>query len=482
MPSNHSTLSLLSRGCCPLAVVLLAAGVTFAQSQTFHVQQRSVSDVRPRIPDEHDRPYFRETQSHRGFEIREPQFTIVAETSRDDSRLAAEQVEAAWQNASKLADRWTTRHHNPDFALNALQVVISSEPIRDLDGPPTTVTVVGIQTAVSIHVNPGQPTLQDQVLRLREGAAFAMLHAAGLDNVSPPWVVAGMAAAAGRQGLSEQQIARLEAADVGTAFGGQQWRFARSAPDRLAYPQQGTGEAAARMAFLLTGQDAEQAPAVFAALRQAERQAEEAAAAGAAFASFPGNPQPAPTNTPWDSLLAEHEPEYEAWKANPKSGQPVFEPATGASPELLAAERDMVVVLKLVRRFGGSNETTTKVASGPKIVQFNADQGLTITRPREQKASLNFSDLADRLLDAEQPEWATLDGDGSLLLSTDRSRLEQLLRPEDGRFSFDRQAGKTALVLKTDVGQTIRGWLDENPDDRSRPLARFQIVHHAGRK
>jgi hypothetical protein len=282
MSSNRNWWSLVLPDGGVLALALLAANSPAVLAQTPRSPDRSVSDVRQRIPDEHDRPYFRETQSHRGFEVREPQFTIVADTSRDDARLAAAQVAEAWQQASKLADRWTSRHHNPDFALNALQVVISSEPLRERDGPPTTVTVVGIQTQVSIHVNPGQPALQDQVLRMREGAAFAMLHAVGLDSSNPPWVVAGLAAAIGRAGLSEQQIARGQSAEVGTALGGQQWRYSRSAPDRLASPQEDLGEATSRMAFLLTGDDAQNAPAVFAKLRQAEQQADEAATAGAA--------------------------------------------------------------------------------------------------------------------------------------------------------------------------------------------------------
>jgi hypothetical protein len=482
MPNNRTRLRFRFRNGSVLALALAAANLSPVHAQTLQSPDRSVSDVRPRIPDEHDRPYFRETQSHRGFEVREPQFTIVADTSRDDARLAAAQVAEAWQQASKLADRWTSRHHNPDFALNSLQVVISSEPMRDLNGPPTTVTVEGIQTLVSIHVNPGQPTLQDQVLRMREGAAFAMLHAVGLDSSNPPWVVAGLASAIGRTGLSEQQIARGQAADAGTALGGQQWRYSRSAPDRLSYPQENLGEAASRMAFLLTGDDAQNAPAVFAKLRQAEQQTEEAAAAGAAFTSFPGNAHPAATNASWDALLAEREQEYAAWKENPKRGQPVFEPPMGLSPDLLAAEREMLVVLKLARRIASDLATTPQAPRGTKIIQFDTDQGLRVTHPSAHKLSLNFSGFAERLLSVEQPAWATLDSDGSLLLSTDTARVEQLLHPIGGRFSFDRQAGKTALVLLTDGGQTIRGWLDENPDDRSRPLARFQTVSQFGRK
>src|SRR4051812_3239773 len=78
-----------------LAFGLLAALAASALGQE-PSQARSVTDVRPRIPDEHDRPYFRETQSHRGWEIREPQFTVFAATSADDARWAADHVTSAW--------------------------------------------------------------------------------------------------------------------------------------------------------------------------------------------------------------------------------------------------------------------------------------------------------------------------------------------------------------------------------------------------
>src|SRR5262245_34727155 len=92
-------------------------------------QFRSVTDVRPRIPDEHDRPYFRETQSHRGWEIREPQFTVFAATSAADARLAAAHVSLAWKQAAALTGRWTNVVDNADFGLSALQVAIDNEPV-----------------------------------------------------------------------------------------------------------------------------------------------------------------------------------------------------------------------------------------------------------------------------------------------------------------------------------------------------------------
>src|SRR6478672_13151485 len=126
---------------CKLAVALLAAIVSPAAAQQ-QPSYRSVSDVRPRIPDEHDRPYFRETQTHRGWEVREPQFTVFAATSADDARWAAVQVAAAWNGAGLLANNWTNVHHDPDFGLSALQVAINNEPAGNRYLPATTITAV----------------------------------------------------------------------------------------------------------------------------------------------------------------------------------------------------------------------------------------------------------------------------------------------------------------------------------------------------
>ena len=138
---------------------MAALGPLASLAQELPRQIRSTTDVRPRIPDEHDRPYNRETQSHRGWEIREPQYTVFATTSQADARWAAAQVATAWSNASKLAARWTAVQENPDFGLNALQVAITDEPLHDRDAPLTTVNVVGIQTQLQINVAPGQPPL-----------------------------------------------------------------------------------------------------------------------------------------------------------------------------------------------------------------------------------------------------------------------------------------------------------------------------------
>jgi hypothetical protein len=208
-----------------LAIGLLAAIAAPAPAQSLPSQSRSVTDVRPRIPDEHDQPYFRETQSHRGWEVREPRFTVFAATSADDARWAAAHVSAAWSQASRLADRFTEVHQNPDFGLSALQVAINEEPAGARYLPATTITGVSIRTQVTLRVGQGQPNLAQQVVRLREASAFAMLHTAGLDSAVPPWVVKGLASAAARSGLSQEQLDA--AVDPAANIGGEQWRFHR---------------------------------------------------------------------------------------------------------------------------------------------------------------------------------------------------------------------------------------------------------------
>jgi len=466
---------------CGLALVT----ATWSWAQLPPSAVRSTADVRPRIPDEHDRPYNRETQSHRGWEIREPQYTVFATTSPDDARWAASHVAAAWNNASRLAGRWTAVQQNPDFGLSSLQVVIDGEPLRDRDAPLTTINVVGIQTQVQLNVAPGQPPLKQQLARLREAAALAMLHTAGLDSAAPPWVVAGIAAASGRQGLTDEQL-RAEAASPSTAhFGGQQWRFAREGQDVLAYRRLDHDAAAAQVAFLLTGSDAQHAPEFLSALNQATREAARTAAEGGAFRAQPGDRQPASADTPFDSLLAERRTQFEEWQQEPLSGQPVFEPPADADPELIAAEREMLVLLKLQRRLAAtSSDPQRSFAAGvprTKVVTFDPAKGASSRPGRSKPTIATFSDLAARLSDPAQGVWATLDVDGSLLLSTDTERVQALLATAENRYSLETSSGRTTLVRQLDGNKALRGWLAENTEKKSRPLAKFEVAS-AGQK
>jgi hypothetical protein len=461
------------RGALLVAGSLAALAPLPLVGQEVPSQFRSLTDVRPRIPDEHYRPYFRDTQSHRGWEIREDRFTIFASTSREDAQWAAAQVAQAWQNAARLADRWTQVHHNPDFGLNALQIAIDNEPLRDRDAPLTTVNVVGIQAQIQINVAPGQPPLAQQVVRLREAAGFAMLHADGLDSAAPPWVVAGLAAYAGRQGLSAEELQSSDAVKPAADFGGQQWRYKRAADDVLDYRRPDQNEARQRVAFLLTGDDAEHAPAFLAALAAANSDAARRAAEGNGFMPFPGNERLAPTNTPFDKLAGQFHAQYDAWKEDPLTGQPLFKPAADAPAELLAAEREMLVLLKLERRFARADSVAPSRA---KIVTFDRAKGATTEPAKRSVAMTSFPGLARRLTDPAHAVWGTLDVDGSVLLSTDVERVSELLGGIQPRYSLEQQQDHSVLVRQLDAYWQLRGWLEDNRENKARPLAKFEVV------
>lgn len=443
---------------------------------------RSVHDARLRLVDEHDRPYFPQTQSHRGFEIREPQFTVVAMTRLEDARWAAEQVRWAWQRAAALASRWTDVHHHPDFGLSALQVVIDDEPLRDRDQPATTLNVVGIQTQALLLVGPGQPPLAAQQQRLRQAAAFALLHAAGVDSAAPPWVVEGLACAAVQEGFPKEAPTPEEAIFGRQAdFGGAQWRFGRATPDRLAMPADQLQAAADRIEFLLRGDDAEHALALLAVLRDATVQAQRQAAAGGGFRSPPGQPAGLPGETAFDRLLEARGASYASWKTDRLRGQPLFEPPADLPPEVVAAQREMLVLLKLARKLTPrpAEGTVTRVIDRgivrTKIITYASPSGDRPGGEADRPIPLSMAEFATRLTDPRQPPWATLDVDGSLLLAGDTSRLLELLGPP-GRYAWQGQGGRPVLVRRLDDGRILRGWLEDNPQHPQRPLARFQVV------
>jgi hypothetical protein len=451
-----------------LALALLAMLPSAAWGEEPSPVIRSVADTRPRLSDEHDRPYFRETQSHRGWEVRTPQFTVFADTSLDDARLAAAHAEQAWQAASNLATQWTAVPREPDFGLNALQVVITREPARERDLPPTTLNVVGIQTQVEINVAPGQLPLREQLVRIREGAAFGMLHAAGLDAIAPPWLISGVAAFAGRAGLSEEALRAGAAVEQLPRFGGQQWRYGRSQADQVAYPSLNYEEAASKAAFLLTASDARHAPALIALIQEAQAAAQTRAAKSDAFAL-----DVAGTATSFERFFAERTDEYEAWKANPNSGQPIFEPAQDVSTDTLATQREMLVLLKLQQRF--SAELATKPARAAKIIELGKDRLPVIRRSGASAAPAAFAGFAASLRNPGGQPWATLDAEGRVLFSSDGQRVNELLAPRGASYDFQVENGHAVLVRRAENGPTIRGWLEPNPQDKSRPIARFEV-------
>jgi hypothetical protein len=465
--------SIAAPAMCPVAAL--------AQPPSF----RSVNNVGERIPDEQDRPFVRETKSHRGWEVREDQYTIFADTNPEDARWAAAQVGQARGEAARLLDRLTRVHRQADFGLNSLQVVISNQPFRDRNGPLTTIEGVGIQTSVQINVAEGQPALSDQGLRLREAGSFAMLHAAGLDGVLPPWAVSGIATHAAvlsepepatKDDAAEPATEEGESESARVAMGGQQWRWKRSAQDQLDEQPLDHDAAAAMVAFLLEGNDAQHAVEFLSLVEQAIAGGQTQAAVGNRSTRRRGEDDPPPSDTPLDQLLEANQDGFEAWKADPLVGRPIFTPAVDVDPDLVREQEEMLVVLKLQRRMPGVNEAKpTKI----KVLTFDRQQGKAeAARPASKPADI--AALAQRIGDPDLPPLATLDADGRLLLSTDE-RIEELLGAENNRYRSERSGERWVVATRLEDGRTLQGWLEDNPANASRPLAKFAVVDPAAK-
>lgn len=474
---RHDTIRRLIAAVAPAAIVaasLASLGANVAGGQERERVQRSTADVRQRPPDELDRPRNKERWTHRGYEIRTNQFIVVANTRVEDARWASQQMEAAWTDFSKLADAWMTSHHNPDFGIGAVQVHIDANTPKDRDLPTTTINVVGIQTQIILSVAPGQPKLEDQIYRLRKAAGQAFLHTAELDRQLPPWACDGMASYVAAEGLTKEQIeaaAREANSPASPKLGGQQWRFQRSQQDRLGVPKFDADSAAQEVEFLLTAQDAAHAPAFFAAIEQSMAQVQHRRVQGSLVTARRGEEQLAQPG-PVDHLAAQLAGSFQQWQRAPLAGQPklVLDEKTPAGVQ--RAERELAVVLKLARRFGMEERGSVHT----RITAFNQEKGLTVLSGKAEVRSISLTDLYQRITSPQQAPWGTLDADGKLVLSTGSESIRQLLGVDENRYRRETVSGRGVLATTVDGQWKVQGWLEENKEDPSRPLAKFTVA------
>jgi len=230
------------------------------------------------------------------------------------------------------------------------------------------------------------------------------------------------------------------------------------------------------MKFLLTGDDARHAPALLAAIRNGWDQAERSAAVGHNYSGRPGDPQLPTTHTAFDKLIGGLQTQLAAWEQNPLIGQPVFEPAKTLPAEMLAAEREMFVLLKLQSRF-----TETKAVGGARtrVVEFRRQAGPKIVsnpKPNAAQPPETIDALYARLTDSAATPWATLDEHGDLLLSTNRPKIDELFGHHERRYAVLLGGDRHGLSRLFEGGTRLEGWLAVNPDNPARPLAKFAIA------
>lgn len=432
---------------------------------------RSVADWRERIPDELDRPRYKERWTHRGFEVVNDHIYVVATTSIDDARRAAAEATQAWQEVGQLADHFTQVHKQRDFGIGALQVFVDGEPQRDRDKPLTTLNVVGQKSNLVVHVDPSSPSLERQAPRVREAAALAFLRTAELDLQYPAWVCEGIAGYVAEKGQTETAIEQIQPQRTTANIGGKQWRSVRMQQDVLTPDKNEHKDAVARVRFLLEGDDSAHTPAFFATLRASSQDVGQNRMKENLVNKRQGEVQPPIASGRSDQLFVSLEQNYAKWQADPLAGQPLVRPIDRISPELEVMRQEMALVLKLQKRFSG----VTKATQRTKVVTYKKD---TTYIGGVSKVALGVADPRDvyrDLMNRDEP-WATRDADGSLLLSTNTRRLEELFGDDGRRFTRLRRGEKWVLSLKLDDKQAMIAWLEENPESPSRPEVKYDII------
>ncbi|WP_254510748.1 hypothetical protein [Anatilimnocola floriformis] len=449
----------------PLANCTLQS--TTAQDRVY----RSTADIRPRIPDENDRPHYKERWTHRGFELHNNNMSVIANTNADDARHAMTEALQAWQEAGALADHFTKVHRNPNFGIGALQIVVDGDPQRARDQPLTTLNVVGLKSNLVVHVGKGQPPLDQQIQRVREATVLALLRTTELDIQYPSWVSQGIASYIAQQGESAETLATAAPEPTTANIGGQQWRGNRLKQDVLKPAEDQHQESIARVRFLLEGNDSEHTPAFFAVLQSSAVSMEHKRAGENMVINRRGELQPQIASPQVDQFFTSLANDYAAWQKEPLARQPLYVAAKDTSPELEQLQREMVLVLKLQRRTSPQLKSNfrTKVVAYQQAPKFVGEQKttLSVADPRDV-----YRELTDR---AEGP-WATRDVDGSLLLSSNTDRLEQLFGDNGQRFKRVRQDDSWRLASKLPDGRMMTAWLEENKQNPSRPNVKFDFI------
>ncbi|WP_425617786.1 hypothetical protein NA78x_001475 [Anatilimnocola sp. NA78] len=448
---------------------LMAPAHSMAQEQVY----RSVADLRERMPDNHHLPRYNEKWTHRGVEIITNQISVIAKTNKvEDARSASEAATQAWKEAGDLADQFTMVHRHQEFGIGALQVVIDDQPLRDRDQPNTALNVVGQKSQVVIYVNPAEPSLERQMTRLKEASVLAFLRTTELDVQYPNWVTEGIAGYVAQQGATAETLAQAAPKPTTANIGGQQWRSIRAQQDVLQQPANEHADAVERVKFLLEGDDSSHAPAFFAMLRASAQDVANRRAGEKLVKPGQGQVQPSFASDFGDRLFASLENEFVNWQKEPLAGQPIYRPAKNTPAELQFLQREMMLVLKLMRR----QATPTKSSVQTKVVMFKKDP--TVPKADKSQLALELADpkrAFEEMLDGNQEPWATRDIDGSLLLSSNLPRLTQLFGDDGRRFQRVRQDDRWVLMVKLDQGRTMTAWLEESDETPLRPEARFEI-------
>jgi hypothetical protein len=396
------------------------------------------AEPRPRLADERQLPRQRERATHHGFEVNTGPIVVIATTRLEDARQAAEQATAAWGHAAALADHWTSVHRQPNFAQGAVHVVLKDDRASDRDGASAVLANAGRATQIVVRGVGRAGASEEHQRHLRQHVARAFFHIAELDRTFPEWVSDGLAAyVAGNQ--SDESSA---------------------------------DDPAARVRFLLEGNDGRHAGPFFDLLRQqlASVRPEPDRVIDRGNRSKVAQARDFEAVEQFVEKLAD---EFAQWQQDPLLGQPQLAPEDGFADALQAARQEMAFVLKLTDRFAAPERSgvRTKVATYDKTLR-NAVAVTHAAAGRPQSLAGTWT----RMSAAGQPTWATMGPDGKLIWSHEEDKFRKLLGMDEHRYQVAWQENQWVLETTLADGRKLRGWLERNAENPHRLLAKFAVA------
>lgn len=325
----------------PLLLVALPSPALIAQTTSTRrgqiarpMRPRSVLDWRERLPDRLRGPRMRNRVTHRGWEVRERQFTIVATTSEEDAAEAARAFQKGWQRAADEADQWSSQHRRPRFGTASTVVLLNGD---SLPGDKVRLEAVRDQYLVSIPIGPRGLPAEQRAQTLQEAAVHALFRVAEWDRTLPQDIRVGLA----------RMLSETDPPTSGRAppLAPDAWQAARVTPDQYETKPQPTAEIQQWVPFLMFGD----------AGKHAWRLAE-------AITDHRTDPNV------WDRLHADLDADFQKWLSRGASRRTLpLRSAPYAAPDLQAAQADLYVLLQLAARWKPTRPAPPPVAvsTGP---------------------------------------------------------------------------------------------------------------------
>jgi hypothetical protein len=109
------------------------------------------------------------------------------------------------------------------------------------------------------------------------------------------------------------------------------------------------------------------------------------------------------------------------------------------------------------------------------VTEFTDERGATLVPTLPPETPMAPVALYRKL--ATLPRWATIDTDGTLLVSNDRKRLAEVFAVSDQntRYRTFSSDGRTVLeATYQDTGETFQAWLHVDPENPKRPVAHLR--------